>query len=133
MKRFLMRILVVGSVMGLVGAGCLANPHNASAQAKPINVGVSMDTSGIGANEGFMEFPAFEMAVKEKNAAGGIDGRPIKLFVLDNGGDPTKTVGTLKVLKDIDKCPVMYYGIASVGALAAKAWAEQNENAVRCR
>ena len=32
--------------------------------------------------------PIYEMVVKEVNAAGGINGRPIKLSVQDNGGDP---------------------------------------------
>ena len=129
MKRFLRRLIVAVPVsVALVCAGCLANPQQATAaEANPINIGVSMDFSGSTAQEGLQEFPSFEMAVKEKNAAGGVNGRPIKLFVLDNGGDPTKTVGTLKVLKDIDKVPVVYYGINSVGGIAAKAWADQNK------
>ena len=127
MKPFLMSFLLVGSVAALVSGGCLTHSQSAAAEAKPINIGVSMDYSGSTAQEGLQEFPAFEMAVKEKNAAGGINGRQIKLFTLDNGGDPTKTVGTLKVLKDIDKVSVINYGINSVGGIAAGAWAEQNQ------
>jgi len=131
MRPFLGRLLVVVSAAVLVCGSYFANPPAAkAAEANPINVGVCMDFSGPTAQDGLQEFPAFEMAVKEKNAAGGINGRPIKLSILDNSGDPTKTTGALKVLKDINKVSVVYYGINSVGALAAKTWAEQNSIAV---
>jgi hypothetical protein len=100
-------------VCGLIG---IASVDARAAEAKPINIGVSVDFSGISAVEGLQEFPAFEMAVKEINSNGGINGRPIKLFVLDNGGDPAKTVGSLKVLKDMDKCMAIYYIVNSAGA-----------------
>jgi len=98
----------------------------AAAEPKPINIGFSCDFSGVTAWEGNVEFPIFEMAVKELNAAGGINGRPIKLHVLDNGGDPSKTVGTLKVIKDANNCVASYYGINSASGIAAKAWADTN-------
>ncbi len=97
-----------------------------AAEPKPINIGISVDFTGVTAPDGNIEAPCFEMAVKELNAAGGINGRPIKVHILDNGGDPTKTVGTLKVLKEMNNCVASYYGINSVGAIAAKAWAETN-------
>jgi branched-chain amino acid transport system substrate-binding protein len=97
-----------------------------AAEPKPINIGMSCDFSGVTAPEGNVEAPAFQMAVKELNAAGGINGRPIKLHILDNGGDPSKTVGTLKVLKDANNCVAAYYGINSASGIAAKAWADVN-------
>ena len=98
-----------------------------AAETNQINIWVCMDFSGSTAQEGLQEFPCFEMMVKEKNAGGGVNSRQIKLLVLDNSGDPTKTVGTLKVLKEINKVPIIYYGINSVGGIAAKAWADQNK------
>lgn len=104
----------------------IAAPDAAAAEAKPILIGVSQDFSGVTAQEGLQEFPAFELAVKELNKAGGINGRPVEIFKLDNTGDPTKTIGTLKVLKERNNCVAIYYGINSVGGIAAKAWADQN-------
>jgi branched-chain amino acid transport system substrate-binding protein len=108
------------------GLFSIAPSEARAAEPKPINVGVTADFSGISAVEGLQEFPAFEMAMKEINAAGGINGRPIKLFVLDNGGDPAKTVGACKILKDRDQVVAIYYLVNSAAGLAAKAWAEQN-------
>lgn len=116
--------VVVASIAGFV---FLSVQSSTAAEAKPINIGVTEDFSGVSAPEGTSEFPAFEMAVKEINAAGGINGRPMKLFVVDNGGDPTKTVGTLKMHKELNKCVAIFYGYNSAGAVAAKAWAEQNK------
>jgi len=116
-------LAAAGLVAALFG---FASVHALAAEPQPINVGASIDFSGISAVEGLQEYPAFEMAVKEINAAGGVNGRQIKLFVLDNGGDPAKTVGTLKVLRDMDHCVAIYYIVNSAGALAARAWAEQS-------
>lgn len=120
-----MAVLVV--VLTALGIIFLFAQTSSAEQAKPINIGVTEDFSGVSAPEGTSEFPAFEMSVKEINAAGGVNGRPIKLFVVDNGGDPTKTVGTLKMHKELNKCVAIFYGYNSAGAVAAKAWAEQNK------
>jgi branched-chain amino acid transport system substrate-binding protein len=115
------------AAVGLIFSNFFGNiPKVAAAEAKPIKIGVSQDFSGVTAQEGLQEYPAFEMAIKEINDAGGVNGRPIELFKLDNSGDPSKTIGTLKVLKERDECVAVYYGINSVGGIAAKAWADQN-------
>lgn len=114
-------------VPGIIGLILLGHALGATAaEPKPINIGVSCDYTGVTAPEGNVEGPAFEMAVKELNGAGGINGRQIKLHVLDNAGDPSKTVGTLKVLKDANNCVASYYGINSASGIAAKAWADTN-------
>ncbi len=122
--RSLRFLVIVASIVGFV---FLSVQSSLAAEAKPINIGVTEDFSGVSAPEGTSEFPAFEMAIKEINDAGGVNGRPIKLFVVDNGGDPTKTVGTLKMHKELNKCVAIFYGYNSAGAVAAKAWAEQNK------
>ncbi len=126
------RVFSIKGLFWLVAIGLVCTlffadvPKVTAAEANPINIGVSQDFSGVTAQEGIQEHPAAEIALKEINAAGGINGRPLKFFVLDNAGDPAKTVGTLKVLKELNKCVAVYYGINSVGGIAAKAWAEQN-------
>src|SRR4030042_4757081 len=124
------RIFTIKGLFWLVAIGLVCTPFFADVPkvtaAEPINIGVSQDFSGVTAQEGVQEHPAVEIALKEINDAGGINGRPLKLFVLDNGGDPTKTVGTLKVLKELNKCVAIYYGINSAGGIAAKEWADQS-------
>jgi branched-chain amino acid transport system substrate-binding protein len=129
MKRasLMQRALLLAAV-GLIVVSFFGNASRVmAAEPDPINIGVSQDFSGVTAQEGLQEHPAVEIALKEINAAGGINGRPIKLFVLDNAGDPTKTVGTLKVLKEQNKCVAIYYGINSVGGIACKAWCDKNK------
>ena len=89
-------ILFVG--VGLVCIFLLVTSGKAQ-EKKPINIGFTTDFSGVTASFGITEAPVVEMVVKEVNAAGGINGRPIKLFVQDNAADPAKTVGILKMFK----------------------------------
>jgi branched-chain amino acid transport system substrate-binding protein len=92
----------------------------------PIEIGMTTDMSGPTANNGLMEAKTAEMAVAAVNAAGGIKGRPINFRFTDNGADPTKIVGQLKMFKDRDKCVAAITGTTTTVTMAAKAWAEQN-------
>ena len=92
----------------------------------PIEIGMTTDMSGPTANNGLMEAKTAEMAVAAVNAAGGIKGRPISFRFTDNGADPTKIVGQLKMFKDRDKCVAAITGTTTTVTMAAKAWAEQN-------
>jgi len=116
-------ILFVG--VGLVCIFLLVTSGKAQ-EKKPINIGFTTDFSGVTASFGITEAPVVEMVVKEVNAAGGINGRPIKLFVQDNAADPAKTVGILKMFKELNKCTAIIQGVTSSTGIAAKAWAEQN-------
>jgi len=94
--------------------------------AQPINVGFTTDFSGLDASKGMQEAPVVEMVVKEINAAGGINGRPINLIVQDNGSDPAKAVANAKMFKDQYKCKVIIAGVTSSVCLALKNWGDQN-------
>jgi len=126
MKRlsFHQRLFLIGA-MGLICLLAFTNPP-AAAGPKPINIGFTTDVSGICASFGIQESPVVEMIIKEVNAAGGINGRPIKLHVIDNGADPARTVGALKMFKDLHKCVAVIQGVTSTTGIAAKAWAEKN-------
>jgi branched-chain amino acid transport system substrate-binding protein len=110
---------------GFLGVVLLSAPLSVGAQ-NPINICLTADFSGVLASIGLVETPVIEMAVKEVNAAGGIKGRPIKLFIQDNASDPAKTVGSLKMFKDLNKCVANIAIVNSSNGLAAKPWAEQN-------
>jgi branched-chain amino acid transport system substrate-binding protein len=121
-----MKRLYVFVALGVIGGIIFTSASTARAQ-NPINICFTTDFSGVTASFGITEAPVVEMVVKEVNAAGGINGRPIKLFpVLDNAADPTKTVGNLKMFKELNKCVAIVQGVTSSTSIAAKAWAEQN-------
>ena len=67
--------LTAGAAMALVAAA------PAFAQDGPIRIGVLEDQSGDFAAATMVKVHAIELAAKEINDAGGIDGRPVELVV----------------------------------------------------
>jgi len=121
----------MNSILLAIAIGLICVPIFAGAQAKAagkeINIGFTTDFSGVTASFGIQESPVVEMIIKDLNAAGGINGRPVKLFVQDNAADPAKTVGNLKMFRELNKCVAIIQGVTSSTGIAAKAWAEQNK------
>jgi branched-chain amino acid transport system substrate-binding protein len=97
-------------------ASTLAKPAIAANEAirigyLPALTGPSSST-GIGINRGF------ELAVKELNAAGGINGRQIELVVRDTQSDPTKAVNGAAELAHGVKVSVVFGPLNSGESLA---------------
>ena len=88
-------------------------------QSEPIRIGYlpaltgPSSSTGIGINRGT------ELAVKEINAAGGINGRQIELIVRDTQSDPTKAVNAATELTRRHKVHVIWGPLNSGEALAA--------------
>lgn len=94
--------------------------------AAPINIGLTMDFSGLDASMAMQEAPVVEMVVKRINAAGGINGRQINLITQDNGSDPAKVIGIAKMFKEKYNVKAIIAGPTSSVCIALKAWADQN-------
>jgi branched-chain amino acid transport system substrate-binding protein len=97
-------------------AGGLAKP--AIAAKEPIQVGYlpaltgPSSSTGIGINRGI------QLAVKEINDAGGIDGRQIELITRDTQSDPTKAVNGAAELTRGQKVSVVFGPVNSGESLA---------------
>src|ERR1700749_4463633 len=97
-------------------ASTLAKP--AIAANEPIRIGYlpaltgPSSSTGIGINRGF------ELAVKQLNAAGGIDGRQMELVVRDTQSDPTKAVNGAAELAHGVKVNVVFGPLNSGESLA---------------
>src|ERR1700738_5042533 len=76
MKKFYLSAAVVAAAFALPGAP-------APAQSNEITIGISISTTGPAAALGIPERNALDFVPKE------IGGVPLKLIVLDDGGDPT--------------------------------------------
>src|SRR6201988_477695 len=76
MKKAFLSAATLALALALPGAG-------ASAQTNEITIGISLTTTGPGAALGIPERNALEFVAKE------IGGVPLKVIVLDDGGDPT--------------------------------------------
>ena len=101
---------------GAALASTLAKP--AIAANEPIRIGYlpaltgPSSSTGIGINRGF------ELAVKELNAAGGINGRQLELVVRDTQSDPTKAVNGAAELAHGVKVSVVFGPLNSGESLA---------------
>src|ERR1700753_3857004 len=101
---------------GAALASTLAKP--AIAAKEPIRIGYlpaltgPSSSTGVGINRGT------ELAVKEINAAGGVDGRPIELVVRDTQSEPTKAVNGAAELAHGEKVSVVFGPLNSGESLA---------------
>ena len=111
----LTRRQALASAAGVL-ASTIAKP--AIAAKEPIRIGYlpaltgPSSSTGIGINRGT------ELAVKEINAAGGIDGRMLELIVRDTQSEPTKAVNGAAELTHSEKVSVIFGPLNSGESLA---------------
>jgi branched-chain amino acid transport system substrate-binding protein len=99
---------------------------SAIAQQEPIRVGIVLPKTGEQAKFGEIEENSFLMALDEINAAGGVNGRPIKLIIEDDTGKPD--VGRSAVEKLISsKVVILTGGYSSSVTYAMCAVAQQRK------
>ena len=91
--------------LALVLPSLVAAP--ARAANEPYVVGAVVSESGPAATLGRPAADSIEMAVDEINAAGGVDGHPLKLTILDDQSDPTTAVTSLRRLLDMHPVAVI--------------------------
>lgn len=114
-----------GLAIGAVALSCLP----ATAQTKVTNDGISATEIVIGTHQdlsgpikgwGVPVSNGMKMAVEELNAAGGVQGRKLRLVVEDSGYDPKKAVLASQKLIERDKIFAMIGPMGSPTVLAAQ-------------
>jgi len=117
------------STLGLAVSAVVLTCLPAAAQTKVTNDGISaseivigthQDLSGTIKGRGVTVSNGMKMAVEEINAAGGVQGRKIKLVVEDSGYDPKKAVLASQKLIERDKIFAMVGPMGSPTVLAAQ-------------
>jgi branched-chain amino acid transport system substrate-binding protein len=125
--------VVLGAAAVLTAAACSApgasssppasggagNTAGGAAAAGPIKIAVVDAQSGALSDLGQFEWRGVSLAVNQANAAGGIDGRKIKLTLYDDRGDPT--VGTELARKVASDGDVAMLGTAESAVTIAMA------------
>src|SRR4051812_47741804 len=111
-------------------AGAVVLTHlPAAAQTKVTNEGISASEIVIGTHQdlsgpikvwGVPVSNGMKMAVEEINAAGGVNGRKLKLILEDNGYDPKRAVLASQKMIEKDKIFAMIGGMGSAPTLAAQ-------------
>jgi branched-chain amino acid transport system substrate-binding protein len=85
----------------------------AVAQDGPIRIGVLEDQSGDFAAATMVKVHAIELAAKEINDAGGIDGRPVELVIYDTQSDNRRYQEFMRRVLQSDKVDVVFAGFSS--------------------
>lgn len=105
----------------LLAAGCSSQQAGQGSAAKTgdtINIGAVLDISGPSSSLGIPERDTLLMLADQLNAKGGINGRQVKLVVLDNKSDETESVLAVKKLIDSEKVVAIIGASASGTSLA---------------
>ena len=99
-----MKRVFVGMVLVIVGLILLAT-SNSFAQQKlpPYTIGMVTDLTGRMSDMGIANKRGMEIAVEAVNAAGGVNGRQLKVVLYDGESDPSKSVIHTKKIIDVDK------------------------------
>ena len=99
-----MKRVFVGMVLVIVGLILLAT-SNSFAQQKlpPYPIGMVTDLTGRMSDMGIANKRGMEIAVEAVNAAGGVNGRQLKVILYDGESDPSKSVIHTKKIIDVDK------------------------------
>jgi len=114
--RIAAALLAAGWALGAVP---LAHAQTQGVSKTEIVIGTEQDLSGPIVAFSKQLKNAMEMRVEEINAAGGINGRKVRLIVEDNGYDPKKAVLATQKLVQKDKIFAMVGLIGTATALAA--------------
>jgi len=114
-KRMLRRYLVV--LLGLISLGSLANSRPGHSEA--LKVGVILPLTGKLSKSGDMARKSFVLATEEINTRGGVNGKPLELYVADTAGNPRAARDAVLRLISENKVATLVGGISSSAAWAA--------------
>lgn len=105
---------------GLLLTGCGGGSQAPAANKGDIKLGVIAPLSGAGTSYGIGIKQGAEMAVDEINAAGGINGRKIKMITVDDATNPAESVTAIKRLIEHENVDVIVGGWGSSQVLAGQ-------------
>lgn len=104
-------------VLSILISGCASDKDSAGQQGadgkEAYKIGAVLEVSGNSSSLGVPERDTLQMLVDNLNAAGGIDGHPVDLTILDCKSDETEAVLAVKTLIEKDVLAVL--GCASSG------------------
>ena len=101
MARRILTALAMAAVL------VLAATPSVLAQGKTFTVGIPLPLTGAEAKFGEMEKQAYEMAVEEINAKGGVKGTKLALDIQDSGGKPETATAIVEKFITINKYPIV--------------------------
>ncbi|MGG5810308.1 ABC transporter substrate-binding protein [Falsiroseomonas sp. CW058] len=113
---------MAGAALGTLPAGA---PRPARAQAPAeLRIGAIFPLSGSLAVLGDESFRGVELAVEERNAAGGLFGRPLRLVRADAADEPAAAAEARRLVAGAERVSAIFGSFASAVALPASQVAE---------
>ncbi|HEY5473781.1 MAG TPA: ABC transporter substrate-binding protein, partial [Candidatus Limnocylindrales bacterium] len=119
--RSAMRLAGAFAIVALVilAVGCGSKSTSSSGGGAPIKIGFFAPESGFAAADGASAYDSAQLAVKDINAAGGVNGRQLQLVNYDDASDPKQAVTIATRLVTQDKVTAVVSGSYSDQTLAA--------------
>lgn len=112
-REFIIALAVAAPVLSALGAA-----DEAIAQDGTIRLGIVAPMSGPNARYGAFSLRGAQLAAKEINEAGGIDGKKIQIFSADSQGTPVEGVSATRRLISQDKVDFLIGDVSSSVTLA---------------
>lgn len=103
MNKFKCASIARRTVLAAGSAALLSLSQGAAAQAKEVLIGSTLPLTGVGAFYGEFARNGAALAVKQINAAGGINGTPLRVVFEDSKLEPKEAVTSLQKLIDVHK------------------------------
>lgn len=104
-----MKLVALGLVFALLASGCVQQ-QEIQQKEETIKIGAVLPLTGIASVHGQNERQGIELAVKEINNGGGINGKKLQVIYEDDETQPQKTLTAVKKLSEIDKVPLIIGG-----------------------
>ena len=128
-----MRLLSMGLALGLATTMAACSETKSAGTATggdaggEIKVGVVLDITGAGASLGVPERQTVEMLAEQVNAAGGVNGRKLKLFIEDNQSTEDGAAKATSKLLNTEKVDILLGASRTGPSLAMRPLAEKAE------
>lgn len=119
--------LIFCLISAVLITGCGRRGGSDPLESKPIRLGATFPLSGEVASYGTKAKQGIELAVDEKNAAGGVAGRKVAVDFQDDRNDKKDAVSIVTKFATIDKMPVVFGSAGSSCTLAIAPVANRNK------
>jgi branched-chain amino acid transport system substrate-binding protein len=111
---------------GTSPSGSTSSTGSASSSSGPITIGASLSLTGDFSADGKAFQQGYELWVKDVNAAGGIDGRQVKLTILNDASSQNQVVTNYQTLINSDHVDLTFGPFSSLLTAPASAVAARN-------
>nr|WP_092074556.1 ABC transporter substrate-binding protein [Dendrosporobacter quercicolus]NSL49051.1 ABC transporter substrate-binding protein [Dendrosporobacter quercicolus DSM 1736]SDN01492.1 branched-chain amino acid transport system substrate-binding protein [Dendrosporobacter quercicolus] len=122
-KKWVRVFLVTMLALSVLIVGC----GKTTSDSNEIKIGANVELTGNVANYGQQALSGFQLAIKEANAAGGVNGKQITLVVADNKSEASEAANATTKLITQDKVVALFGPVTSSNFIAAYQVAQDNK------